>query len=249
MGARWFNPAAKVVLLEPLQAILFLSYFMEHTSLLIKTAQTHVFMGCKHFEMYKTSHWLTVGNVIPRVKNTGFRHIMIWSLHFRLILCISEAAIFLEKFCLLTDDSYVCIFHCWLWLGIIGHNLWHWLPIHSTIQNRPKHYNYVIMSAMTSQITNVSLVYSTDWWGADQRKAPRYRPLWREFTGNGWASNAENISICWRHHDQMNGRIMYIPLTHWGRLTHVYISITYQHWFRYWFVACTAPSHYLIQWW
>ena len=36
-------------------------------------------------------------------------------------------------------------------------------------------------------------------------KAPRYWPLCREFTGNRWipaqmASNAENVSIWWRHH-------------------------------------------------
>ena len=37
-------------------------------------------------------------------------------------------------------------------------------------------------------------------------KAPRHWPLWGEFTGNRWithkrASNAENVSIWWRHHD------------------------------------------------
>ena len=32
------------------------------------------------------------------------------------------------------------------------------------------HYNYVIMGAMASQITDVSIVYSTVWSGADQRK-------------------------------------------------------------------------------
>ena len=36
-------------------------------------------------------------------------------------------------------------------------------------------------------------------------KAPRHWPLWEEFTGAGEfpaqkASNAENVSICWRHH-------------------------------------------------
>ena len=42
----------------------------------------------------------------------------------------------------------------------------------------------VIMNAMASQITIVSIVYS----GADQRniKAPRHWPLWGEFTGPRW---------------------------------------------------------------
>ena len=36
-------------------------------------------------------------------------------------------------------------------------------------------------------------------------KAPRHWPLWGEFTGDRWipaqmASNAENVSICLRHH-------------------------------------------------
>ena len=37
-------------------------------------------------------------------------------------------------------------------------------------------------------------------------KPPRYWPLWGEFSGDRWipcakASNAENVSIWWRHHD------------------------------------------------
>ena len=34
----------------------------------------------------------------------------------------------------------------------------------------PKHYNDIIMGAMTSQITSLTLVYSTVYSGADQRK-------------------------------------------------------------------------------
>ena len=37
-------------------------------------------------------------------------------------------------------------------------------------------------------------------------KAPRLWPLWGEFTGDRWiprqrTSNAENVSIWWRHHE------------------------------------------------
>ena len=33
-----------------------------------------------------------------------------------------------------------------------------------------KYYSYVIMGAMASQITSIAIVYSTVYWGADQRK-------------------------------------------------------------------------------
>ena len=64
------------------------------------------------------------------------------------------------------------------------------------------------MGPMASPITSLTLVYSTVYSGADQRniKAPRHWPLCGEFTGDRWiprtrASNAENVSIWWRHHD------------------------------------------------
>ena len=37
-------------------------------------------------------------------------------------------------------------------------------------QSLDKHYNDVILSAMASQITSLTIVYSTVYWGADQRK-------------------------------------------------------------------------------
>ena len=42
--------------------------------------------------------------------------------------------------------------------------------------------------------------------GADQRniKTSRHWPLWEEFTGDQRASNAENVSIWWRHHETSN---------------------------------------------
>ena len=79
------------------------------------------------------------------------------------------------------------------------------LPYYAT--GRFSHYNDVIMSAMASEITSLTIVYSTVYSGADQRniKAPRHWPLCGDFTGGRWipvqkASNAENVSIWWRHH-------------------------------------------------
>ena len=38
-------------------------------------------------------------------------------------------------------------------------------------------------------------------------------------------------------------------LIHWDRVTHICISNTYQHWFRYWLVAWPVTSHYLNLCW
>ena len=74
------------------------------------------------------------------------------------------------------------------------------------------HYNDVIMSEMASEITSLTLVYSTVCSGPDQTKhqssaslafvrgihrGPVNSPVQR-------TSNAENISIWWRHHEDIN---------------------------------------------
>ena len=72
------------------------------------------------------------------------------------------------------------------------------------------HYSYIIMSAMASEITGLTIVYSIVYLGADQRKhqssasltfvwgihwspvnSPHKRPVTRK-----------NVSIWWRHHDK-----------------------------------------------
>ena len=69
-------------------------------------------------------------------------------------------------------------------------------------------YSDVIMSKMASQITGVSIVYSTVYSGADQRKhqssvslalCEGNSPITSEFPAET-ASNTENISIWWRYH-------------------------------------------------
>ena len=63
------------------------------------------------------------------------------------------------------------------------------------------------MGTMASQITSVTIVYSTVYSGADQRKHKKLRvtslcarnsPVTGEFPAQ-MASNAENVSILWRH--------------------------------------------------
>ena len=73
------------------------------------------------------------------------------------------------------------------------------------------HYNDVIMSTIASQITSITIVYSTfiQTQIKGNIKAPRHWPLCGEFTGTGefpaqMASYAENVSIWWRHHDAVS---------------------------------------------
>ena len=67
------------------------------------------------------------------------------------------------------------------------------------------HCSDAIMSAMASQITGDSIVHSTVCSGADQRKrviglCDGNSPMTGEFPAQ-WVSNAENVSIWWRHHE------------------------------------------------
>ena len=53
----------------------------------------------------------------------------------------------------------------------------------------PLHYDDVTMSAMASQITSLTIVYSTVYSDPDKKKnikAPRHWPLCGEFTGDRW---------------------------------------------------------------
>ena len=52
------------------------------------------------------------------------------------------------------------------------------------------------MGAMASEITSLTIVYSTVYSDADQRK---HQSSAGEFPAQ-MASNAENVSIWWRHH-------------------------------------------------
>ena len=58
--------------------------------------------------------------------------------------------------------------------------------MHLIVSSGFTHYNDVIMSAMTSQITSLTIVYSTVYWAQmiENIKAPRHWPLWGKFTGD-----------------------------------------------------------------
>ena len=72
----------------------------------------------------------------------------------------------------------------------------------------PRHYNGVIMGAIASQMTSFTIVYLTFYSDPDQRKHQSSAslafvvgnsPVTGEFPAQ-MASNAENVSIWWRHH-------------------------------------------------
>ena len=72
------------------------------------------------------------------------------------------------------------------------------------------HYSDVIMGTITSQITSLTIVYSTIYSVADQRKHQSSMRVTGLCKGNSpgtgefpaqRASNAENVSIWWRHHE------------------------------------------------
>ena len=84
---------------------------------------------------------------------------------------------------------------------------WYTPLIITSVNPRSYHYSDVILRAMASQITGVSMVYSTICSGSDQRKHQRsaslafVRGIHRSSVNSPQrASNAENVSIWWRHH-------------------------------------------------
>ena len=88
-----------------------------------------------------------------------------------------------------------------------------------------KHYNDVIMSAFVSEITRLTIVYSTVYSKCRSKKTTKLRVtgicarnsmVTVEFPAQ-MASYAENVSIRWRHHEPCTwflGCTIHSPLTH-----------------------------------
>ena len=67
--------------------------------------------------------------------------------------------------------------------------------------NQIVHYTNVIMSAIASQITSLTIVYSAVYSGIDQRKYQSSASLaFVRGIPTRRVSSAENVSIWWRHH-------------------------------------------------
>ena len=94
------------------------------------------------------------------------------------------------------------------------------------------HYNDVIKSAMASQITSLTIVYSTVCSRRRSQKLAKFcitgfceenSPVTGEFPAQR-ASNAENVSIWWRHHAHTTS----IPIHHIAQIyrRHTFLSRT-----------------------
>ena len=85
------------------------------------------------------------------------------------------------------------------------------------------HYSGVIMSMMASQNTVVSIVCSTVCSGAHQRKDQSSASLAFVRGIHGWpvnsppqtASNAESVSVWWRHHEEKFSYSKFIEICFW----------------------------------
>ena len=106
------------------------------------------------------------------------------------------------------STQYVHAFIMALWRGIISYYIELMWYIYPYIL-RFLHYNDVIISVMASQITGDSIVCSTVCSGADQRKHQSSTKEGNPSVTGGFpsqrASDADNVSIWWRHHVTGNG--------------------------------------------
>ena len=86
------------------------------------------------------------------------------------------------------------------WFETLSRPLWR----HSNAIGNRTHYNDVIMSEMTSQITSLKLLFRCKWKKTSTLRVTGLcdgnSPVNSEFPEQR-ASNVENVSIWWRHHD------------------------------------------------
>ena len=105
------------------------------------------------------------------------------------------------------------------------------------------HYDDVIMSTIASQITSLTIVYSTIYSGADQSKHQSSASLafvWGihragEFPAQ-MASNAENVPIWWRHHARIDS-------TWYGKKYHGKFEHQHLKWWTYSILVAPLAIH------
>ena len=107
-----------------------------------------------------------------------------------------------------------------MWLLIVR---WRLIALEGSrgINTVSTHYNDVIMGMMASQITSLTIVYSTVYSDTDQRKHQSSASL-AICAGNSlvtgefpaqMASNAENVSIWWCHHEHLHCMLWWSVVT------------------------------------
>ena len=107
---------------------------------------------------------------------------------------------------------------------------------------RDNHYCDVIMDAVASQITSLTIVYSTVYSDEDQRKHQSSASLaFVRETGEFPAqttSNAENVSIWWRHHET---RVTFVSSgPGW------YLKLFERYFYRSCFVSCLFIPYFTV---
>ena len=111
--------------------------------------------------------------------------------------------------------TVVTVIKCWLLINLLLLNIkFSFICGEHPRRVRKSHYNDVIMGMKASEITSLTIVYSTVYSGADQRKYQSSASLafvWGIHRGPG-ASNAENVSIWWRHHEKDKYRRLLITM-------------------------------------
>ena len=98
----------------------------------------------------------------------------------------------------------------------------HHLRALSLWENEPSHYSDVIMGTTASQITSF-IIFLPNRLFRRKSKQSKLRITIHRWPVNSphKASNAENVSIWWRHHAYNYHRLR---LTHWGRVTHICVG-------------------------
>ena len=100
------------------------------------------------------------------------------------------------------------------------------------------HYGDVILRGMASQITSVSMVCSIVCSGVDQKKTSKFHVTCIGEGNSTVTSNAENVSIWWRHHAKMiHGNSMERSRSDIFELRNCYSHIL---------AYCSSPSNCLI---
>ena len=100
-------------------------------------------------------------------------------------------------------------------------------PLFRDFRHQKWHYNDVIMGVVSSQITSLTIVYSTvTYTGADQKKTSKLR-VTGFYAGNSsetsdfpaqMANNAETFSIWWRHHGKRGFHVGMVLKLHNGHI-------------------------------
>ena len=131
-----------------------------------------------------------------RVLLTGYPRILVYAM--AAVLSMYVRKFFSNRTRIWIAGSLLLTWLTWI-SDYINSYLWDVISPYPTF-----HYDDVIMGAISSLITSLTIVYSTVYSDADQTKHQSSASLafaWGIHRGPAqMASNAENVSIWWRHH-------------------------------------------------